>query len=304
MAGRCGKGARLRTAEIDDEVRHRGAPPGPRPWRPSSAPSPCWPAACTSPAIPARRRSRSTIDVSLDQHADLAADLRPQHQRRRRPSRRPARPLRAHGRQPVDGVQLGEQRLERRQRLVLPERRPAVVVEHAGRGGASRRSTQAKDAGAAAIVTIPIVDYVAADKNGGCDVRNSGPNYLQTRFKQNKPTKGSALSLTPNATDGFVYEDEFVNWLKQTSARRQHRLLARQRARPLVVDARRGASRAPSPTPSWSSATSTTPRPSSASGRRPRSTGPVNYGFYGFETLQNAPDAGQGQLPRLLPRRR
>ena len=29
--------------------------------------------------------------------------------------------------------------------------------------------------------------------------------------------------------------------------------------------------------------------------------GPVNYGFYGFERLQGAPDAGGPQLPRLLP---
>ena len=34
---------------------------------------------------------------------------------------------------------------------------------------------QAQGTGAAAVVTVPIVDYVAADKNGGCDVRNSGP---------------------------------------------------------------------------------------------------------------------------------
>ena len=51
----------------------------------------------------------------------------------------------------------------------------------------SRPIDQATSAGAAAmVVTVPIVDYVAADKNGGCDVRNSGANYLQTRFKQNR----------------------------------------------------------------------------------------------------------------------
>ncbi|HEY7090651.1 MAG TPA: glycoside hydrolase family 44 protein [Tepidisphaeraceae bacterium] len=67
---------------------------------------------------------------------------------------------------------------------------------------------------AGAIVTIPINGYVSADKNGGGDVRNSGPNYLQTRFKQELPRKGSAFSLTPDTTDGFVYQDEFVNWVK------------------------------------------------------------------------------------------
>jgi hypothetical protein len=67
---------------------------------------------------------------------------------------------------------------------------------------------------AAAVVTIPLVDYVAADKNGGGDVRNSGSNYLATRFKKNLPAKGSAFSAMPNTTDDSVYEDEFVSWLK------------------------------------------------------------------------------------------
>jgi hypothetical protein len=68
--------------------------------------------------------------------------------------------------------------------------------------------------GAAALVTVPNVDYVAADKNGGGDVRNSGANYLSTRFKKNHPTKGSALSASPDPSDDSVYQDEFVSWLK------------------------------------------------------------------------------------------
>lgn len=74
-----------------------------------------------------------------------------------------------------------------------------------------RQATQNK---AAALVTIPIVDYVAADKNGGGDVRNSGANYLSTRFKQNKSDKGSAAAATPVTTDAFVYQDEFVSFVK------------------------------------------------------------------------------------------
>ncbi len=68
--------------------------------------------------------------------------------------------------------------------------------------------------GASALITVPIVDYVAADKNGNCDVRNSGPNYLQTRFRQNRSTKGSSLSTSPDKSDGYVYQDEFVNFVK------------------------------------------------------------------------------------------
>jgi hypothetical protein len=64
-------------------------------------------------------------------------------------------------------------------------------------------------------VTIPIVDYVAADKNKGGDVRNSGADYLMTRFKQNRATKGIAsLVYPPDTSDAFVYQDEFVSWLR------------------------------------------------------------------------------------------
>ncbi|MFM7919217.1 MAG: glycoside hydrolase family 44 protein, partial [Planctomycetaceae bacterium] len=53
---------------------------------------------------------------------------------------------------------------------------------------------------AGALVTIPVNGYVAADKNGGGDVRNSGTNYLQTRFRQEVPAKGTPFSLTPDTT--------------------------------------------------------------------------------------------------------
>jgi hypothetical protein len=71
-------------------------------------------------------------------------------------------------------------------------------------------------AGAAALVTVPIVDYVSADKSPGGDVRSSGSNYLTTRFKQNKAAKGSAFANPPDTTDAFVYQDEMVNWLHAT----------------------------------------------------------------------------------------
>jgi hypothetical protein len=72
----------------------------------------------------------------------------------------------------------------------------------------------AKAAGAAAVVTVPIVDYVSADKKGDGDVRNSGADYLQTRFKKNVAEKGAAFSDTPDANDDSVYQDEFVAFLK------------------------------------------------------------------------------------------
>ena len=67
--------------------------------------------------------------------------------------------------------------------------------------------------GAVALVTIPIQGYAAADTLGGGDV-NQTSSYLQTRFKQTVAKKNAAFSLTPDTTDGYVYQDEFANWLK------------------------------------------------------------------------------------------
>jgi Glycoside hydrolase family 44 len=68
--------------------------------------------------------------------------------------------------------------------------------------------------GAATVVTVPIVDYVSADKNGGGDVRNSGPDYLTTRFRANHADSTGAFPSTPNTSDGEVYQDEFVAYVK------------------------------------------------------------------------------------------
>lgn len=69
----------------------------------------------------------------------------------------------------------------------------------------------------ALIVTVPISGYVAGDTNGPI-TRAQALDH--SRFKEivpNKATKypGSSLSLTPNKTDGYVFTDEFVNWVEQ-----------------------------------------------------------------------------------------
>ncbi|MEO8019394.1 MAG: glycoside hydrolase family 44 protein [Pseudomonadota bacterium] len=74
---------------------------------------------------------------------------------------------------------------------------------------------RARAANAGIIVTVPTIGYVAADHNGGGDV-NQTPNYIAVRFKQGKPRKNSPFSLTPDTTDAFVYQDEYVNFLDKT----------------------------------------------------------------------------------------
>jgi hypothetical protein len=63
------------------------------------------------------------------------------------------------------------------------------------------------------IITVPIVDYVAANRCG-CDVENDA-NYLQNDFNVNKANTSGALPSTPDLTDHTVYEDQFVAYLKK-----------------------------------------------------------------------------------------
>ena len=73
----------------------------------------------------------------------------------------------------------------------------------------------ARAAGAGMLVTMPLIGYVAADKNGGGDVANT-PDYLSVRFRQSPARKNTAFSMTPDTADAFVYQDEYVNFLDQT----------------------------------------------------------------------------------------
>jgi Glycoside hydrolase family 44 len=144
--------------------------------------------------------------------------------------------------------------------------------------------------GIAALITIPIVDYVSADESPAGDVRSSGSNYLMTRFKQNGPTKGSAFSTTPSTSDGFVYQDEFVNWVKTNyggtnvifSLDNEPDIWAATHAEvhpnpvtyaELVM---RDTTYAAAVKAVWSTA---------------QTAGFVSYGWSGYETLQSAPDS-------------
>ena len=144
---------------------------------------------------------------------------------------------------------------------------------------------------AAAIITVPVVDHVAADKNGGGDVRNSGANYLSTRFRQNHAAKGSPLATTPNAGDGHVYQDEFVNWLRTT--RPNAELIFSLDNEPDLWSSTH-AEIHPAPVTYAELVQRNVTYATAIKRVAPSSLviGPVNYGFNGFESLQNAPDAG------------
>jgi hypothetical protein len=68
--------------------------------------------------------------------------------------------------------------------------------------------------GASIVVTIPTIGRVAADKNGGGDVKQT-PDYLNKRFLPSLSKKDGPFADTPDLTDGKVYQDEFVAWLEK-----------------------------------------------------------------------------------------
>ncbi len=171
-------------------------------------------------------------------------------------------------------------------------------------GGAVMPTIQnASDHNAGVILTIPMAGYVSADKLGNGDVRYVNgdtrypdPNYLSTRFKVSVAVKGSAFSLSPNTGDGYVYQDEFVNWVKTNYPYS-------------VTDPNRPIWFALDNEPSLWSSTHAEVHPSQttyveivekaiAYSNAIKSVmpgtkvfGPVNYGFLGMWNLQDAPDA-------------
>lgn len=69
---------------------------------------------------------------------------------------------------------------------------------------------QNKAAGASTVVTVPMLDYVSADKDGPVKEEDKAPS---ARFLSSKPRKGKPFADTPDLKDGVVYQDEFVHYL-------------------------------------------------------------------------------------------
>jgi len=62
------------------------------------------------------------------------------------------------------------------------------------------------------LVTVPLVDYVTADKNGPVQEKDKAPSKRWNRSYAQKP---GPYAATPDLSDGAVYEDELVNYLTQ-----------------------------------------------------------------------------------------
>jgi hypothetical protein len=173
-------------------------------------------------------------------------------------------------------------------------------------GEAVRRAVApAHAAGAAIILTVPAAGHVAADALGNGDV-NATPDFLNTRFHVSVPRKGSALSLTPSLTDGRVYQDEFVNWVERSfpAARTDPR-----RAIFYEIDNEPDLWSSthprihPAPVGYAELITRTVDTAAAIRSVAPTALvfGPVNYGFNGMVSLQDAPDrAGRDFLDTWL----
>ncbi len=74
------------------------------------------------------------------------------------------------------------------------------------------RVDEAFGTGADALVTVPMVDYVAADKNGIVTDVASDNN---PRWVKNLSTTPGVLPASPDVNDGTVYQDQFVHWVQE-----------------------------------------------------------------------------------------
>jgi hypothetical protein len=149
---------------------------------------------------------------------------------------------------------------------------------------------------AATLLTIPINGYVSADKNGDGDVRNSGPNYLATRFRRELPRKEGPFSLTPDPSAPLVYQDEFVNWVKTRfpygESDPQRPIWFNMDNEPGIWASTHAEVHPENPTYA-EMITRTVAYASAVKDVMPKTLifGPAGYGWQDFIRLQNAPDA-------------
>ncbi len=78
--------------------------------------------------------------------------------------------------------------------------------------------------GAAALITVPTLGFVAADKDdkrdGGKDVNHS-KDWVHSRFLESLPKKpGGKLTYPPDTNDHKVYQDEFVRWVVSVQSKK------------------------------------------------------------------------------------
>ncbi len=150
------------------------------------------------------------------------------------------------------------------------------------------KETQA--VGAATLLTVPTMGYVAADKKGDGDVGNT-PNYLATRFVRSFAKKREAFVYPPDIHDRAVYQDEFVHWV-ETIRKPSPPVWYSLDNEPDLWGSTH--SRVWKQNPTYTQIVANNAEFASAIKAQAPGTlvfGPANYGWQGFRSFQNAPDA-------------
>lgn len=144
--------------------------------------------------------------------------------------------------------------------------------------------------GAAALLTVPTMGYVSADKKGDGDVAST-PNYLATRFHRSLARKNSPFAFPPDTKDGVVYQDEFVHWIQRTKSPSTPVWYSLDNEPDLWGSTH---SRVWTKNPTYAQIVANNIEYATAiKAQAPHALvfGPANYGWQGFRTFQNAPDA-------------
>lgn len=148
---------------------------------------------------------------------------------------------------------------------------------------------------AAALVTVPTLGYVSADKttemNGSRDVGQT-PNYLETRFLRSYPSKpGSPPMYPPDLTDRAVYQDGFVAWVEHVKSATTPVWFSLDNEPDLWSGTHRRIERSKTTYERIISNNIAYARMIKSVAPDSLVFGPVNYGWQGMKSFQDAPDA-------------
>jgi len=167
-------------------------------------------------------------------------------------------------------------------------------------GGACIPSIQiSAEKNAALVLTIPMAGYVSAHRTPTIQDVRKIPDYLKTEFRPIQPKKNAPFTLTPDPNSPVVYQDEFVNWVKTkypyAESDPMHPIWFDMDNEPDLWSSTH-AEVHPQPTTYAELVRKNIDYAKAVKDVMPGTLifGPVNYGWHGYQTLQDAPD-GQGR---------